>query len=85
MSKTNTVSPLRQRMIERRALTGLSPTLGASHYRQPTLPIRPLFPRKQTQVGHRATSEMCHVWTAPGWQEESSRRRLGRCGHVFGL
>jgi hypothetical protein len=27
----------------------------------------------------------CHVWTAPGWQEESSRRRLGRCSHVFGL
>src|SRR6185312_9902168 len=26
-----------------------------------------------------------HVWTAPGWQEKSSRRRLGRCCHVFGL
>jgi hypothetical protein len=28
---------------------------------------------------------VCHVWTAPGWQEKSSRRRLGRCCHVFGL
>ncbi len=26
-----------------------------------------------------------HVWTAPGWQGKSSRRRLGRCSHVFGL
>ena len=26
-----------------------------------------------------------HVWTAPSWQGESSRRRLGRCSHVFGL
>jgi hypothetical protein len=30
-------------------------------------------------------SAECHVWTAPGWQEKSSRRRLGRCSHVFGL
>jgi hypothetical protein len=30
-------------------------------------------------------SALCHVWTAPGWQEKSSRRRLGRCSHVFGL
>jgi hypothetical protein len=30
-------------------------------------------------------SQACHVWTAPGWREESSRCRLGRCGHVFGL
>jgi hypothetical protein len=26
-----------------------------------------------------------HVWTAPSWQGESSRRRVGRCSHVFGL
>ncbi len=26
-----------------------------------------------------------HVWTAPSWQEESSRCRVGRCSHVFGL
>jgi hypothetical protein len=32
-----------------------------------------------------ATGAKCHVWTAPGWQGESSRRRLGRCSHVFGL
>ncbi|WP_081851133.1 LysR family transcriptional regulator [Bradyrhizobium sp. URHD0069] len=30
-------------------------------------------------------SALCHVWTAPDWQEKSSRRRLGRCSHVFGL
>ena len=28
---------------------------------------------------------MGHVWTAPSWQGESSRYRLGRCSHVFGL
>jgi hypothetical protein len=26
-----------------------------------------------------------HVWTAPGWQEESSLCSDGRSGHVFGL
>src|SRR5215831_9010540 len=26
-----------------------------------------------------------HVWTAPGWQEESSLCSVGRCSHVFGL
>jgi hypothetical protein len=30
-------------------------------------------------------SELCHVWTAPGWQGFSSRRSAGRCSHVFGL
>jgi hypothetical protein len=30
-------------------------------------------------------SAMGHVWTAPGWQEESSRRSIGRSSHVFGL
>ena len=42
-------------------------------------------PAKPTQSGHRAMSVSCHVWTAPGWQEETSRRGLGRCCHVFGL
>ncbi len=29
---------------------------------------------------------MCHVWTAPVWQELSSRFcSIGRCSHVFGL
>jgi hypothetical protein len=32
-----------------------------------------------------AMSALGHVWTAPSWQGESSRRRLGRCSHVFGL
>ena len=30
-------------------------------------------------------SALGHVWTAPSWQGESSRYRLGRCSHVFGL
>src|SRR5271165_247494 len=30
-------------------------------------------------------SQKCHVWTAPSWQGESSRRSAGRCSHVFGL
>ena len=30
-------------------------------------------------------SALGHVWTAPGWQEESSRRKLGRSSHAFGL
>jgi hypothetical protein len=25
------------------------------------------------------------VWTAPSWQGKTSRRSVGRCGHVFGL
>ena len=28
---------------------------------------------------------MGHVWTAPGWQGESSLCSIGRCIHVFGL
>src|SRR5262249_22242621 len=32
-----------------------------------------------------AKSALCHVWTAPSWQGKTSRRRLGRCSHVFGL
>ena len=31
------------------------------------------------------TDALCHVWTAPSWQGKTSRRRLGRCSHVFGL
>src|SRR6266478_4359898 len=44
-----------------------------------------LCPRERTSSGCLSMSEKCHVWTAPGWQEESSHRRLGRCSHVFGL
>src|SRR6516162_10436167 len=35
--------------------------------------------------GQLPTPALYHVWTAPSWQGESSRRRLGRCSHVFGL
>ena len=45
----------------------------------------PIYPDKQTFSESDGMSQMCHVWTAPGWQEKSSRRRLGRCSHVFGL
>jgi hypothetical protein len=30
-------------------------------------------------------SEKGHVWTAPGWQGESSLCSIGRSRHVFGL
>ena len=33
----------------------------------------PLCPRKRTSAGDFATSARCHVWTAPSWQELSSR------------
>jgi hypothetical protein len=45
----------------------------------------PLCPQHQTLRGAVGTSLLCHVWTAPDWQGLSSRRRLGRCCHVFGL
>jgi hypothetical protein len=32
-----------------------------------------------------ANVAMGHVWTAPGWQEESSLCSNGRSSHVFGL
>jgi hypothetical protein len=36
--------------------------------------------------GESAMSALCHVWTAPVWQELSSRFcSIGRCSHVFGL
>src|SRR5436190_22537673 len=30
-------------------------------------------------------SQMGYVWTAPGWQGESSLCSIGRCSHVFVL
>src|SRR5262249_30803019 len=45
----------------------------------------PLYLQKRTSLSAVVMSALCHVWTAPGWQEESSRSRLGRCSHVFGL
>jgi len=29
------------------------------------------------------TTESCHARAAPGWEGESSRRRLGRCSHLL--
>jgi hypothetical protein len=45
----------------------------------------PLFTRLQKYRCIALSDVMGHVWTAPSWQGESSRRRLGRCSHVFGL
>jgi hypothetical protein len=45
----------------------------------------PLLLPKLTLIGGSAMSAKCHVWTAPGWQGESSRPQGGRCSHVFGL
>jgi hypothetical protein len=47
--------------------------------------LLPVLPEQRTCRCTALSDAMCHVWTAPGWQEESSRRRLGRCSHVFGL
>jgi hypothetical protein len=49
----------------------------ASHYEAfPAVEARRLVP---------SAIPMGHVWTAPGWQGISSRSRLGRSSHVFGL
>src|SRR4029453_8640514 len=45
----------------------------------------PLCPENRKSVHGDGISAKGHVWTAPGWQEESSRCRVGRCSHVFGL
>jgi hypothetical protein len=36
-------------------------------------------------VARHRNDAMGHVWTAPGWQEESSLCSIGRSSHVFGL
>jgi len=36
-------------------------------------------------VAHVRNDAKGHVWTAPGWQEESSLCSNGRSSHVFGL
>jgi len=54
---------------------------GGRDTRQPL----PLFTQLRTCRCTAPTVAMGHVWTAPSWQGESSRRRLGRCSHVFGL
>ena len=46
---------------------------------------RPLLAQKRTFSALADWSQKCHVWTAPSWQGESSRRVAGRCSHVFGL
>ena len=33
----------------------------------------PVYPDKQTFSASVSMSQMCHVWTAPDWQELSSR------------
>jgi hypothetical protein len=50
-----------------------------------------IAPSHRGPSSNRGYSPQCagllypHVWTAPSWQGESSRRRLGRCARVFGL
>ena len=45
-----------------------------------------LLLHQQTFFSASSMSEKCHVWTAPVWQELSSRFcSIGRCSHVFGL
>jgi hypothetical protein len=45
-----------------------------------------LFSDQRTSPTGCVRSEKCHVWTAPVWQELSSRFcSIGRCSHVFGL
>src|SRR6478752_2028298 len=45
----------------------------------------PIYPRLQTWRCDAITDAKGHVWTAPGWQEESSLCSIGRSSHVFGL
>src|SRR5262249_27207409 len=45
----------------------------------------PLYPQKRTSAERIEMSVKGHVWTAPGWQGESSLCSIGRCSHVFGL
>jgi hypothetical protein len=44
---------------------------------------RLVCPRNRTSIDCLVMSQKGHVWTAPDWQEESSRRRLGWCSHAF--
>ena len=47
------------------------------------LPMMSGLPPLATELQTSLVS--CHVWTAPGWQELSSRFcSIGRCSHVFG-
>jgi hypothetical protein len=48
---------------------------------------RPAWVRSALTSGHwrPQLAALGHVWTAPGWQEESSRCSIGRSSHVFGL
>jgi hypothetical protein len=61
------------------------PTTGLGHLRpgQPALPTIgcPLHSKSDLIVSRTRND----VWTAPGWQGESSRCSIGRSSHVFGL
>jgi hypothetical protein len=43
------------------------------------------LPRNRTSTPRLVMSQKGHVWTAPSWQGESSRRRLGRCSQIIDL
>ena len=46
-------------------------------YRNSMSALRPLSTRSRQNRGRFGTSVSGHVWTAPSWRGESSRRRLG--------
>ena len=63
-----------------RSLYGTSmPGAGAVHHirlgRGGMSALSPFYPQLRTLVGAVGTAEKCHVWTAPSWQELSSRLR----------
>src|SRR3974390_1518620 len=45
----------------------------------------PLQLGKRTSELRTVMPALGHVWTAPGWQGESSLCSIGRSSHVFGL
>src|SRR5262245_65461097 len=59
---------------------------GSSHeHRFCDVCVSLLYPQLPTYSLTAPNDAMCHVWTAPSWQGESSRCRLGRCSNVFGV
>ena len=68
-------------------LLQLRPTMSASGQKQKSAARLAMsaLPRKRTWEARTVMSAKGHVWTAPGWQEESSLCSIGQSSHVFGL